>query len=50
MAQNSTIDTTPSSVATNALNDLPFDNLIGGPLNACVKAQADAAMSTWIFI
>ncbi|MBP5644480.1 MAG: DUF2589 domain-containing protein [Bacteroidales bacterium] len=50
MAQNSTIDTTPSSVATNALNDLPFDNLIGGPLNACVKAQADAAMTTWNFI
>lgn len=50
MAQNSSIDTTPSSVATSALNDLPFDNLIGGPLNACVKAQADAAMTTWNFI
>lgn len=50
MAQSSTIDTSPSSVATKALNDLPFDNLIGGPLNACVKAQADAAMTTWNFI
>ena len=50
MAQNSTIDTTPSSVATSALNDLPFGNLIGGPLKACVEAQADAAMTTWNFI
>ena len=50
MAQNSTIDTTPSSVATNALNDLPFGNLIGGPLKACIQAQADAAMTTWNFI
>ena len=49
-SNNSSIDTTPSSVATSALNDLPFDNLIGGPLNACVKAQADAAMTTWNFI
>ena len=50
MAQNSTIDTTPSAVATKALNDLPFGNLIGGPLKACVEAQADAAMTTWKFI
>jgi len=36
--------------ALNALNGLPFDNLIGGPLNACVKAQADAAQTTINFI
>ncbi len=44
------IDTTPSSVATSALQSLPFGNIIGGPLKACVEAQADAAMTTWKFI
>lgn len=33
-----------------AMQGLPFDNLIGGPLNACVKAQADAAQTTLNFI
>jgi hypothetical protein len=33
-----------------ALQGLPFDNLIGGPLNACIRAQADAALSTMRFI
>ena len=33
-----------------ALQGLPFDNLIGGPLNACVRAQADAAQTTLGFI
>lgn len=33
-----------------ALQGLPFDNLIGGPLNACVRAQADAAQTTLDFI
>lgn len=32
------------------MQGLPFDNLIGGPLNACVKAQADAAQTTINFI
>ena len=36
--------------ALNALQGLPFDNLIGGPLNACVKAQAEAAQTTLNFI
>lgn len=34
----------------SALQGLPFDNLIGGPLNACISAQADAAQSTINFI
>lgn len=46
----STIDTTPSSVATSALQAIPFGSIIGGPLKACVEAQADAAMTTWNFI
>jgi len=33
-----------------AMQGLPFDNLIGGPLNACVRAQADAAQTTLRFI
>lgn len=44
------IDTTPSSVATAALQSLPFDTLIGGPLNAAIGAQAQAAMTTANFI
>ena len=45
-----TIDTTPSTIATNALQSLPFGTLIGGPLAACVEAQAKAAKSSWEFI
>lgn len=44
------IDTTPSAVATNALQSLPFGTLIGGPLSACIEAQAKAAKSSWEFI
>jgi hypothetical protein len=44
------IDTTPSTVATNALQAIPFSSLIGGPLNACIEAQAMAAKTTWEFI
>lgn len=46
----SNIDTTPSSVATSALRDLPFGNIIGGPLKACIEAQAQAALTTYKFI
>ena len=49
MAKNK-IDTTPSTVATNALQALPFGNIIGGPLSACIEAQAKAARSSWEFI
>lgn len=44
------IDTTPSQVATNALAAIPFGSIIGGPLNACIEAQAMAAKTTWNFI
>lgn len=44
------IDTTPSNVATNALQAIPFSSLIGGPLDACIEAQAKAAKTTWDFI
>lgn len=44
------IDTTPSQVATNALSALPFGNIIGGPLKACIEAQAMAAKTSWNFI
>ena len=44
------IDTTPSQVATNALQSLPFGTLIGSPLKACIDAQAKAAQASWEFI
>lgn len=44
------IDTTPSTVATNALQAIPFSSLIGGPLDAAIKAQALAAKTSWEFI
>lgn len=44
------IDTAPSQVATDALQALPFSNIIGAPLEACIKAQAMAAQTTWKFI
>lgn len=46
----SNIDTTPSAVATNALQSMPFGTLIGGPLKACIEAQTDSALATWKFI
>lgn len=44
------IDTTPSTVATNALQSIPFSAMIGGPLDAAIKAQALAAQTSWEFI
>ncbi len=44
------IDTTPSTVATNALQAIPFGSIIGGPLSACIEAQANAAKTSWEFI
>ncbi|WP_099465710.1 MULTISPECIES: DUF2589 domain-containing protein [Parabacteroides] len=44
------IDKTPSQVATNALQAIPFGSIIGGPLQACIEAQAMAAQTTWKFI
>ncbi|MCF0166133.1 MAG: DUF2589 domain-containing protein [Bacteroidales bacterium] len=39
-----------NSNTIQALNGIPFDNLIGSPLNACIKAQAQAAETTVSFI
>lgn len=44
------LDTTPSTVATNALSAIPFSAMIGGPLDAAIKAQALAAKTSWEFI
>ena len=44
------IDTTPSQVATSALQAIPFGSMIGGPWNACIEAQAMAAQTSWQFI
>jgi hypothetical protein len=44
------IDTTPSLVATNALQAIPFGSIIGAPLSACIEAQAKAAQTSWNFI
>ena len=40
----------PEDVVTNAMTQLPFENLIGGPLSACVLAQRQAAETTREFI
>ena len=39
------VDKTPSQVATSALQAIPFGSIIGGPLKACVEAQALASSS-----
>lgn len=44
------IDTSPSQVATSALQALPFGSIIGGPLKAAIEAQAMAAKTSWNFI
>lgn len=44
------IDATPSQVATNALQAIPFGSIIGAPLKACIEAQAMAAQTSWQFI
>lgn len=42
------MDVANKSIGT--LQGLPFDNLIGGPLNACIQAQNEAAMTSINFI
>ena len=39
-----------SSKTIGAMNGLPFESIIGGPLSACIKAQTEAAISTVNFI
>lgn len=44
------IDKAAADIATSSLQSLPFGNIIGGPLIACVEAQAQAAKTSWDFI
>lgn len=39
-----------SRQVVSALNSIPFGNIIGGPLAACVQAQAEAAQTTLDYI
>lgn len=39
-----------SQETTDALRALPFGNIIGAPLQACIEAQAMAAQTSWKFI
>ena len=39
-----------SRQVVSALNSIPFGNIIGGPLAACVQAQAEAAQTTLNYI
>lgn len=50
MAANASSTFNAERKALNTLQNLPFDNLIAAPLNACVNAQAEAAQSTINFI
>jgi len=40
----------PSTDLVSELNNIDFDKMIGGPLQAVIKAQSDAAMNTINFI
>ena len=44
------VSKTPANVAINAMQAIPFSSMIGGPLNACIEAQAMAARTSWEFI
>ena len=44
------LDTSASSVAMGQINNLDFGNIIGGPLNAVIDAQAMAAQTTVDFV
>lgn len=39
-----------SGQVASVMNDIPFGNLIGGPLSACILAQADAAQTALDYI
>lgn len=43
-------NTNSGGKVASALNSIPFGNIIGGPLAACVRAQAEAAQTTIDFI
>ena len=44
------ISSAPANVATSAMQAIPFNSMIGGPLKACIEAQAMAAKTSWEFI
>lgn len=44
------INSAPSQVATSVLDSIPFETIIGAPLDACIKAQALAAQTSANFI
>ena len=44
------IDNAAATAANSALGAIPFASLIGGPLEACIQAQAKAAKTSWDFI
>lgn len=46
----SNLDNTAATTAQNMLNGIDYGAIIGGPLQAAIKAQAMAAQSTWEFI
>ena len=39
-----------SNAALSALSSIPFENIIAGPLEACIRAQKQAAETTVDFI
>ena len=41
-----TADTQMAQTMLDSISNLPFDKLIGGPLNAAIAAQSEAAKST----
>ena len=43
-------DPAPSQVTTNALQSLPFDNIIGGLMEACIETQSEQAKATAKFM
>jgi hypothetical protein len=44
------LDQSPATSAKSLLNGIDYSALIGGPLEAAIKAQTTAAKSTWEFI
>lgn len=44
------ISKAPANVAMSAMQAIPFNSMFGGPLKACIEAQAMAAQTSWEFI
>lgn len=43
-------DPTPSHVATDAFQGIPFGSIIGGPLRACAETQEEQAKAAAEFM